>query len=193
MGCIYALCDPDTEKIYYIGKTIRQKQRYFASYGIKVVAWRQGLIQQGKKPLVKIIEQDVTLDRLNIREAFWITRLRRLHPLLNAKNGGAKGKYLGRVSTTLPLDVFNALEIERTQHSPRETDLLHEIIGLYLHERGHPMATDTMYLRVDPEIKARLQREADESGKKLQEVANDAFKRYIKLLDRKTKKPSQPS
>jgi predicted transcriptional regulator len=47
-----------------------------------------------------------------------------------------------------------------------------------------------MYLRVDPEVKARLQREADESGRKLQAVADDAFQMYIKYLDRKIKKPS---
>lgn len=55
------------------------------------------------------------------------------------------------------------------------------------------MATDTMYLRVDPKVKARLQREALKSGKKLQEVANDAFQMYIESLNEKVKKPSKTS
>jgi hypothetical protein len=200
MGCIYALCDPDTMQIYYVGKTIRKKARPFASYGVAVTAWRKALVQQGKKPLVKILDADVVTDKLNIREGFWIAKLRRLkHPLFNIKRGGARARYIGQVSTVLPLDIFDAFELERAHQSrDRRVSLinsgfLREIIELYLHERGHQMATDTIYLRVEPEVKARLQREADESGRKLQEVANDAFQRYIKLLDRKPKKPSQSS
>lgn len=58
---IYALCDPDTENVRYIGQTVNMRIRFYDHLNKlhvgnkKKQEWIQSLLDQGKIPLMKII------------------------------------------------------------------------------------------------------------------------------------------
>jgi hypothetical protein len=87
IACVYALADPRTGKIYYVGQTINLRRR-LATYQVRIhgsQAFREWYDQmQGiGGPEVMILEEDPP-DGLLKAEARWITRcLKAKEPLLN--------------------------------------------------------------------------------------------------------------
>jgi predicted HicB family RNase H-like nuclease len=55
------------------------------------------------------------------------------------------------------------------------------------------MATDTIYLRVNPEIKSRLQDEARRQGTTLQNLVDEAIALLFEKIDHSTEKSPQPT
>jgi NUMOD3 motif len=90
---IYALCDPDTEMVRYVGKSDIPKTRYFHHLKDKhrthKVNWINQLKTQGKLPLLKIIEE-VNKDLWEQSEKKWVTYYRSLvgDKLTNIVDGG---------------------------------------------------------------------------------------------------------
>ena len=91
---IYALCDPDTNEVRYVGKADNPTERYKAHLltvgrpNTHRKAWVQSLIRQGKKPLLKLLEE-VTGDNWRERERWWIAEMRhRGARLTNLTDGG---------------------------------------------------------------------------------------------------------
>lgn len=82
-GVIYALCDPETREVRYVGQTKHRPEsrmlghlasaRY--SRTMKAARWIRSLPCE---PLVRILEHDVPHDRLTEREHVWIGRFANL-------------------------------------------------------------------------------------------------------------------
>lgn len=94
MVYIYALCDPDTGEIRYVGQTTDIERRY--KQHLQVIgkpntyrkSWIQSLLKQGKEPVMRILEE-ATDDAWIEREKWWINEMRRQGArLTNLTNGG---------------------------------------------------------------------------------------------------------
>lgn len=119
---IYALKDPNTQLIRYIGKSNNPKFRYNnhiqhskKNRGCRhVVNWICSLLDQGLKPILEIIEE---CDKSNwaVREIYWIAYYRAQGNLTNFSNGGEdsnglSGELIGNSKLTL-LDVKEIREL----------------------------------------------------------------------------------
>jgi hypothetical protein len=95
---IYALIDPETDEIRYIGRTVNAHTRYLDHLNTKTPGakkiWIDSLLNKGLKPLVKIIEVlNYTDQRSFIREQELIKAfLNKGANLINAK--GKNNKHL---------------------------------------------------------------------------------------------------
>lgn len=101
MAFIYALSDPDTGRVRYIGKAKRWQKRYMQHCCLPAITattprenWLRELILAGKKPAIHILEEAVNWDRA---ERKWIKYYRATHPdLLNIADGGKGVGHLHR-------------------------------------------------------------------------------------------------
>lgn len=90
---IYALSDPDTNEIRYIGKSIRPKERLTNQCNEKVNTyrshWIQSVLARGKKPIQTILEELPDESNWQEREIAWIAYGREKGwPLTNCTDGG---------------------------------------------------------------------------------------------------------
>lgn len=90
---IYALCDPNTGAMRYIGKakdSMARLRRHIteAKLNRPVNVWVRGLIAQQKIPLVKVLEV-VPDDQWEMAERRLIAHYRKTEDLLNLAEGGA--------------------------------------------------------------------------------------------------------
>ena len=93
MVFIYALIDPFTFKVRYIGKTANLKQRLQRQCTEKTQTyrcnWIQGVIKQGRKPIQVILQELTELDNWQECEKKWILIARKYKwPLVNCTDGG---------------------------------------------------------------------------------------------------------
>lgn len=98
---IYALIDPDSKAVRYVGKTVNLKQR--VSYGhlskrdmndrrMHKANWLRGLAAQGKTPEVQVLETVAGGNGWQERERHWIAHYRDAGaPLTNMTDGGDGG------------------------------------------------------------------------------------------------------
>lgn len=90
---IYALCDPDTEMVRYVGKADCPKTRYYHHLKDKhktyKVNWIKKLQSEGKTPLLKIL-QEVEISLWEESEKKWVDHYRLLvgKKLTNITEGG---------------------------------------------------------------------------------------------------------
>lgn len=99
MAYIYALVDPRTDRVKYVGKTNCPRQRLYGHTNSKgktpVTVWCRALKRLGLSPTMEIIE---ACDDWQDAERFWIEEFRRVGLfLLNFTDGGDGG--LGRIVT----------------------------------------------------------------------------------------------
>lgn len=92
---IYALCDPDTNDIRYIGKSINPKSRFYGHVQERQNThkgnWIESLIRKEKVPVMKILEE-ATFDNWEDRERYYIKYYRELGcRLTNLASGGNHG------------------------------------------------------------------------------------------------------
>lgn len=94
MTYIYALCDPDTQEVRYVGKADDVQKRYEQHIWIKASpnsyrkSWIKSLQKQGKQPLIKVLEE-VDASIWKERERWWIAEMRRQGArLTNLTDGG---------------------------------------------------------------------------------------------------------
>lgn len=102
MPIVYALCDPDSSFVRYVGIT-RQKPHDRLRDHIKtarnggvvpVCIWIRGLLADGKRPVLHILECGADW----VREVEWIAHYRSIHDdLLNVSGGGQGGNLPQRV------------------------------------------------------------------------------------------------
>lgn len=95
---IYALVDPDTQEVRYIGKSVNPESRYRDHCNTgheyrnpRKVAWVKTLKSQGKKPAITILEE-CTEDTWEATEQKWVSHYQ--SSLLNVYGGGKKGKLI---------------------------------------------------------------------------------------------------
>lgn len=93
MICIYALADPITKNIRYIGKSIRVKGRYKDHLNdnskTHKVNWIKSLLKKQLKPLLIILEELHDTDAWQKKECFWIKVAKaRKWDLVNSTDGG---------------------------------------------------------------------------------------------------------
>lgn len=100
MTFIYALIDPETNEIRYIGKSNLPKQRYNAhlretSKNDKT-RWIASLKSRGLKPILQILEV-VSLELWEVRECYWIAHYREQgYNLTNTRDGGGGTAHMAR-------------------------------------------------------------------------------------------------
>ena len=96
MPYIYALCDPDTQEVRYVGKTKSIQERYKAHLTSQSSAnthrkyWIRSLRKQGKKPLIKVLEE-VDASIWKERERWWIAEMRQQGARLTNLTDGGEG------------------------------------------------------------------------------------------------------
>lgn len=98
---IYALIDPNTDEIRYIGMTVEPKRRLYVHLRARTDTyrdrWIRALCAEGRPPSMRIIEE-TTSDQAAMRERHWITAYRAQEaPLTNGTDGG--DGTLGRIVT----------------------------------------------------------------------------------------------
>jgi hypothetical protein len=105
---IYALFDPRTLLVRYVGKTTQPLQRRvrmhtyarFLAAPTRKNRWLRGLLREGLMPGVAVLEECLTLNALNEAERFHIAYWRCVGaPLTNLASGGGDGFGLGRTHT----------------------------------------------------------------------------------------------
>lgn len=90
---IYALCDPDTDEVRYVGKAIdvqrRFKQHIYYSQFRQTVKdlWIQGLEKRGQQPTIVVLEV-VSRGEAHAREVYWIGRCASTGRLFNITHSG---------------------------------------------------------------------------------------------------------
>lgn len=99
---IYALCDPDTKRVRYIGQSANPEKRFVTHAqvsGSKVMRnWVGKLKSEGKKPSLVVLESVSESDKLK-RERWWIEHyIERGEVLLNSTHNPLypRGKGKGR-------------------------------------------------------------------------------------------------
>lgn len=93
---IYALSDPRTGELRYVGKTTRSLESRLRAhvkdchrYINHCAHWVLGLRKRGLKPVAEVVEACATLEDLDDAERFWIEQLRALgFRLTNLADGG---------------------------------------------------------------------------------------------------------
>ena len=97
MPVIYALKDPITGYIRYVGKTSqspaqRLRQHIGAALSGRsrapVAVWIRALSALGSMPIQIVLERNVASSGWQEREKFWIAHYRTTGPMLNATDGG---------------------------------------------------------------------------------------------------------
>jgi hypothetical protein len=113
---IYALCDPGSGTVRYIGLTTQSPERRLAGhlstarpdltplYESRLEAWLRGLLRQGQQPTLRILEQ-VRLEDARAAEARWCARYS--DSLVNTALPGALGRPRGPVQVALDGDTLH--------------------------------------------------------------------------------------
>lgn len=93
-ACIYALCEPDTGEVRYIGKAINPQlrlQRHLAPHALArrshKNSWLKNLLARGQSPMLCIL-QEAPLEEAYELEKWWIAVYRPNGRLTNATDGG---------------------------------------------------------------------------------------------------------
>lgn len=79
MTCIYiyALRDPDTDDIHYVGQSSNPAARlqgHMRNPATKLEPWLAKLAVQGRKPVIQILEETTSMDA-DEKEQFWIRHM----------------------------------------------------------------------------------------------------------------------
>lgn len=99
-GSIYALSDPRTNEVRYVGKAANPAKRLQAhlsafqltQYRSRKNSWLRSLLEKGLKPDLLIVDSDIPAEDLNEAEKFWIAVYRGWGvPLTNGTDGGDGG------------------------------------------------------------------------------------------------------
>lgn len=151
---IYALIDPETTQIRYIGKSIRPNERMTNHCnihdGTHKAHWLEGLCKRGLKPIVKILEEMPAHSDWQARERFWIAEGKRQGwPLTNETSGGdgivdldpeARAKMLktwtGRRHKPETLLKIGAASKGRT-HTPAWKEFMHKVMSVRVFTDEH--------------------------------------------------------
>jgi GIY-YIG catalytic domain len=101
---IYALLDPRTKQVRYVGETANKSRRWYEHLrypaGTAKRKWVLDLRSQGLEPLFEILEV-VTEETRDDRERFWIEYYGGIQNLLNAHPGGRKNKDYSIIACSL--------------------------------------------------------------------------------------------
>jgi len=88
---IYALQDPFTEKIKYIGRTINPKERLYGhicegrNFNTDKAQWIKSILDQGKIPMIKILEETIKEKSVKAEEK-WMKKHK--NTILNISKSG---------------------------------------------------------------------------------------------------------
>lgn len=102
---VYAVVDPRSDEIRYVGQTKRlhdraRRHRYGKTHG-NVKAWERELISLGLKPIFRVLEDGLAASQIDERECYWIVKGLALGwPLLNLLSGPT-----GYVGGNIPCEV----------------------------------------------------------------------------------------
>lgn len=98
-SCIYALSDPTTGAVRYVGQTVDPRRREWLHCspsnnkgGRRVNLWIRRLLASGQKPVFRVVEGTDSLDE---REQHWIAHFREAGcDLLNMNAGGTDNEHM---------------------------------------------------------------------------------------------------
>lgn len=97
---IYALKDPETNEIRYIGKStsgLRRPNQHKQKYGLLTNNhknnWIKSLLAKGLMYEIIILEENIELESLNNREKYWVTYYKSLGSCLTNQTDGGEGTW----------------------------------------------------------------------------------------------------
>lgn len=106
-ACIYALLEPDTDRIRYIGKANNLRKRYEEHCRLSNNTgesprqrWLRGLLDSGQRPGIKVLERQVDWEEAETRLIAYYRKEQ--SDLLNTADGGANPGHLNRASQKQP-------------------------------------------------------------------------------------------
>lgn len=128
MTKIYLLKHPDTQEVKYVGKTVQplkyrlaghisRSRKYRTAY---INCWIYNLLQQGKKPIIELIEE---VENWEEREQYWI----QYYPnLCNHQIGGGHGNLGTHLSEQHKQSISNSLRgVPRDEETKRKISESH--------------------------------------------------------------------
>lgn len=111
---IYALLDPDTHEVRYIGKSERGLERprsHFYPNQLKIISkktnWIKSVINKGKIPYIKILCECNDVEELNQKEIEFIAMFKNSGKLTNMTDGGTGGNTGGGQKRRKPILAMN--------------------------------------------------------------------------------------
>lgn len=94
---IYALLDPRTQDVRYVGQTVNPERRLGeyaecrAHRNVRLYRWLDGLRRRGLEPVMRTLESGLSPVQADQQEAYWIRRFRAEEaPLLNICDGAGR-------------------------------------------------------------------------------------------------------
>jgi len=157
---VYALADPRTKEIRYIGKTgdlDQRKSRHSSgnTHG-QVACWEKELVEEGLSPICTLLEEELTAEQVDEWERFWIERGKRLGwSLLNILPGG-NGWYAGAVPESVRQKISETVTAQwqdseyREEHVQRMTEVLQKP------EVRKRMSKAASERTISPEVRQRI-------------------------------------
>ncbi len=101
---IYALCEPDTEAVRYVGKSVNPRRRLYQHVSERAKThkafWIRSLADRGRRPLLRVLEE-VSEDDCSRREMYWIEHFRLSGSDLTNLTDGGDGASTDRARTHL--------------------------------------------------------------------------------------------
>jgi hypothetical protein len=124
---VYALCDPRTDEIRYIGKTCTGLQRirdhFWACrknkklYHLHIYRWMRCLLKDGYKPVIKILKECTDENDLNESEISLIRYYRSIGTrLTNCTDGGDGGNTGMSWKRRIPVIAINLITKEEKEY-----------------------------------------------------------------------------
>jgi hypothetical protein len=184
---IYALVDPFTREIRYIGKSIRPKERLTNECNERVDThrshWIQSLLSKGKRPEQIILEIVPPGRNWQERERYWIAEgKRRGWPLVNGTSGGdgvpdlcpeAKEKMLktwtGRKHKPETLEKIGAASKGRT-HNEEYKEMMRQLMREREFTPQHRKRLSDAVRKFTPELAEQI-RQRIANGEKVKDIA----------------------
>lgn len=121
---IYALLDPDTNEIRYIGKSergIERPRQHFEPGQLKKLSkknnWIKSLVSKGKLPKIKILYNCSNINELNQKEIEFIAMFKNSGILTNMTDGGTGGNTGGGQKRRKPILAMNIKTKEVIEYS----------------------------------------------------------------------------
>lgn len=150
---IYALSEPDTGAVRYVGKTCDLKRRFWdhldARFNNRNCKWLRSLRKRGLRPVMDVLEEFDDHDgRWEESERFYIAYFRFLGMrLTNQESGGSSGKLMGmdvreRMSIAAKGRKFSPLAIQRSKEARRTPECRERIAAAKRGKKRSPEAIE---------------------------------------------------